>query len=415
VRVQYENGWITREEIAVKMRVGVKTLNRWINDGLLVPIANHNQKDYFAIESVDKFCADYLRTDQVAKLLGVQEDALKKWIKIGRLVPVYRKSKDGCRINLFKRQDVEKLRRDQYLTAAQMAGRVGLTYVGFMAQIKTGKFKPISGPGVDNYGRYLFEIPPDSYEYKRIFGPLKYRINLTKKLEASLRKIASSSSSTPQQVLRAKILLLSHEGQTFSEIKEALSTDDNAIAITRKLFREEGLDVALDRKFRVRRVYDLSKRRDIDFPSMDVIGNEESTKWVEHYFHPNGLKCPKCGLGPEQGRKFRQTEKSRLIIYRCKCGKHYNLYTGTTVARHPLTPAQLVLLLRGMWKGETAVSLSRELRIGYRSVLAIRRALHKQATLLQWQAILPDTKTGGGGSVSDDLLVMDSMAINETS
>src|SRR3989304_5725736 len=91
----------------------------------------------------------------------------------------------------------------------------------------------------------------------------------------------------------------------------------------------------------------------MEFPIIDLLGHDECTHWVGRYFHPDGLKCPGCGAGVEEARVFRHTRKSQLTVYRCRCGRTYNLYSGTVLAQHHLTPAQAVLLLRGILKGET--------------------------------------------------------------
>ena len=131
----------------------------------------------------------------------------------------------------------------------------------------------------------------------------------------------------------------------------------------------------------------------MEFPILELMGHDESTTWVEKHFQPNGLKCPKCGADKAHGRVFRQTRQSRLTVYRCRCGATYNLYTGTVLAQHHLTPAQVVLLLRGMLKGETTAALSRELGIGYEAVLNLRHELQAQAEQLQPHDALADTET----------------------
>ncbi len=131
----------------------------------------------------------------------------------------------------------------------------------------------------------------------------------------------------------------------------------------------------------------------MEFPILDLMGHEESSQWVENHFHPQGLKCPRCGASKERGRVFRQTRKSHLTVYRCPCGQTYNLYAGTVLAQHHLTPAQVVLLLRGILKGETTAALARELGIGYEAVLTLRHELQAQAEQLQPSSALPDTET----------------------
>jgi transposase-like protein len=96
---------------------------------------------------------------------------------------------------------------------------------------------------------------------------------------------------------------------------------------------------------------------------------------VEH-FHPNGLSCPNCKAGVEQARKFRTTHRSQLIVYRCRvCDQTYNLYSGTLLAQHHLTPEQVGLLWRGILKGESTKSLAGELELNDKTVLTLRHQL----------------------------------------
>lgn len=60
--------------------------------------------------------------------------------------------------------------------------------------------------------------------------------------------------------------------------------------------------------------------------------------------------------------------------------------------RH-LTPQQVVLLLRGVLKGEPSNTLAAELDLNYKTVLAVRRDLHHNAIRLQPETPLLDTQT----------------------
>ena len=86
----------------------------------------------------------------------------------------------------------------------------------------------------------------------------------------------------------------------------------------------------------------------MDFPILDLIDNESASEWLVNHFHPHGLKCPHCESGVEAARPFRQTPTSQLTVYRClECDGIYNLYSLTVFQQKHLTPAQVVLLLRG--------------------------------------------------------------------
>jgi transposase-like protein len=129
----------------------------------------------------------------------------------------------------------------------------------------------------------------------------------------------------------------------------------------------------------------------MEFPITDLLGNEQSERWLMEHFHPDGLKCPRCGSGVENGLPFRVTKKSSLQVYRCRdCQAIYNLYTGTVFAYRHLRPQQAVLLIRGVLKGEPSKVLAAELGLDYITVLQLRRELHKNAQGLQSETPLSD-------------------------
>lgn len=132
----------------------------------------------------------------------------------------------------------------------------------------------------------------------------------------------------------------------------------------------------------------------MEFPLTDLLNREKCTQWIVEHFHPDGLGCPNCKAGVEQARRFRTTRCSQLTVYRCRvCDQTYNLYSGTLLAQHHLRPEQVVLLLRGIVKGETTKSLATELQLNYKTVLTLRHQLQERAEQLQSENPLPDTQT----------------------
>jgi len=132
----------------------------------------------------------------------------------------------------------------------------------------------------------------------------------------------------------------------------------------------------------------------MEFPITDLLSQAQSEQWLLDYFHPEGLKCPRCGAAVANAHEFRQTKKSQLTVYRCKpCQQIYNLYTGTVFQQHHLIPQQVVLLLRGVLKGEPTTILSAELGMSYKTVLDIRHALQANAQHMQPDTPLPDHVT----------------------
>ena len=129
----------------------------------------------------------------------------------------------------------------------------------------------------------------------------------------------------------------------------------------------------------------------MEFPIIELLDYENSVEWILEHFHPKGLKCPKCQKGLERSRKFRRTHTSALEVHRCKqCGTIYNLYTGTVFQGSQWAPMQVVLLMRGICKGETTRELASELQLNYKTVLTMRHRVQANAELEQPTSALPD-------------------------
>lgn len=130
----------------------------------------------------------------------------------------------------------------------------------------------------------------------------------------------------------------------------------------------------------------------MEFPITELLDEEDSAEWILEHFHPQGLKCPKCKRGVEQSWKFRRTHTSVLDVQRCKhCGTIYNLYTGTVFQGSQWTPQQVVLLMRGICKGETTRELAAELDLNYKTVLTMRHRVQANAELEQPNTVLSDS------------------------
>ena len=130
----------------------------------------------------------------------------------------------------------------------------------------------------------------------------------------------------------------------------------------------------------------------MEFPITELLDYDNSIEWILEHFHPKGLKCPTCQKGIEHSRKFRRTQVSELIVYRCNdCGTIYNLYTGTVFQGSQWTPMQVVLLMRGICKGETTRELAAELELNYKTVLTMCHRVQANAELEQPNTALPDS------------------------
>ena len=129
------------------------------------------------------------------------------------------------------------------------------------------------------------------------------------------------------------------------------------------------------------------------FPITELLDDHESLVWIEKHVHPQGLRCPDCGATKEEAREFR-IHKRGFVDYRCRaCQRAYNLYTGTLFAGSNLEPRRVVLLVRGICKGEPATVLAEELALSRQCVHRWRHRLQANAYKMLSPRRLPDQET----------------------
>lgn len=111
----------------------------------------------------------------------------------------------------------------------------------------------------------------------------------------------------------------------------------------------------------------------IDFPIDDLFDEQASISWLQQHLHPNGLRCPRCG-----SQQRRIARRATFTAYRCKgCDRYYTLLTGTAFAKTQQRPAKLVLLLRGIAKGEPTARLARELSLSRKQMHTLRQRVQQ--------------------------------------
>ncbi len=118
----------------------------------------------------------------------------------------------------------------------------------------------------------------------------------------------------------------------------------------------------------------------MDFPIVELLDDEISAGWLLTQCHPQELPCPQWGAKTARARVLRKTQRSQVTVSRCReCQSIYTVYSGTVFAATRLRPAQAVLLLRGVCKGETTATVARELGVARMTVHAIRKKLQAHA------------------------------------
>lgn len=133
----------------------------------------------------------------------------------------------------------------------------------------------------------------------------------------------------------------------------------------------------------------------IDFPMTELLDDSVSLMWLERHLHSGRLHCPRCG---STARRLCHAQ-GHFPAYRCRaCEGYYTLLTGTVFAKSRQRPATLVLLLRGMAKGEPTARLARELGLSRTQLHTLRQRL--QANL---NATAPTGVMSGTAFEADEL------------
>lgn len=127
----------------------------------------------------------------------------------------------------------------------------------------------------------------------------------------------------------------------------------------------------------------------IEFPIVELMSSQSSDEWLVEYFHPKGMTCPHCGATFEEARSFRVTKRRQVPDYRCqRCDKTYNVYRGTVFEGRRLRAEPVVLLVRGVVKGEQAQILATEVGVCRQTIQAIRHQMQANAHQMQANNLL---------------------------
>lgn len=156
VRIEY--GWLGRKEIAQLMGVKEIVAARWIEHGLLYPAnpLRHSRTLYFDKFTVDWFVGEHFFTEEAADVLQLSPLTVQKWARGGRLHPIAGPGIDECHRYLFTRDEIERFRPENRLTAPQAARLLGIDPSHIINLVRQGSIKAVSGPGIDQMGQYLF-------------------------------------------------------------------------------------------------------------------------------------------------------------------------------------------------------------------------------------------------------------------
>ena len=115
------------------------------------------------------------------------------------------------------------------------------------------------------------------------------------------------------------------------------------------------------------------------FPLSDVLDEQASYDFLLKVFHPSGLHCPNGhGLPVDQAPHDRH--RAPFYDYKCRrCGKVYNVFTGTIWSGSRYACCTIVLIMRGIVQGVPTLQLAEELEINYSHLLSRRHLIQQLA------------------------------------
>jgi transposase len=112
----------------------------------------------------------------------------------------------------------------------------------------------------------------------------------------------------------------------------------------------------------------------MDFPIVDLMNEQACYEYLVGVLHPQGLGCPRCQT--KEGLGVHRRHRAPVLDYQCgHCGCVFNAFTGTPLANTHHTPAQILLLLRGILQGVPTAQLARELKCDRKHLLELRHKL----------------------------------------
>src|SRR3954464_4819805 len=112
----------------------------------------------------------------------------------------------------------------------------------------------------------------------------------------------------------------------------------------------------------------------IDFPIDALLDDAACLGRLEKHLHPDGFVCPRCRSTERRVARRRGAFPS----YRCRaCDRYHTILSGTAFEKTHQTPAKLVLILRGIAKGESTSRLGRELELSRRQMGTLRRRVQE--------------------------------------
>jgi hypothetical protein len=117
----------------------------------------------------------------------------------------------------------------------------------------------------------------------------------------------------------------------------------------------------------------------MDFSLIDYLDESACYAKLVEMLHPDGLACPDCGERQRLGVHRRR--RAPVLDYQCAaCGRVFNAWAGTFLQGTHRRPAAILMILRGVARGEPTAQLARELGCDRGRPLGLRHRLQDNAS-----------------------------------
>jgi transposase-like protein len=128
----------------------------------------------------------------------------------------------------------------------------------------------------------------------------------------------------------------------------------------------------------------------MDFPIVDLMDQEGCRQKLFDLLHADGLACPRCEA--RDGLNIhRRRPDSPVVDHRCKRRRRiFNMFTNTPWRGTHLSPAQILLILRGIAQGVPSARLAREVGISRQHMLRLRHEIQGRVLAAADRTPLPD-------------------------
>ena len=129
----------------------------------------------------------------------------------------------------------------------------------------------------------------------------------------------------------------------------------------------------------------------MDYAIDNLLDEDRCYAHLVDHFHGGKLICPNCGSSNKRVHHRRRKPVFQFMCLDCKT--YFNVFTGTAFAGTRWACSKVVMILRGFLKGDSTLSMSREMGLGYRNLLYLRHELMNNALGNREEGLLPDSET----------------------